>query len=711
VKKKAKKPSKPCPASICGGTFKCALELDHSGDHSTGKGKQYATWSTIEDGRIKVISYSGGKKMSEWFEDAPAAPAPAKNEQLAKAGYCGARFESDAMMDGFLDVCTLTAGHGGVHENTSTGFREVVDEGPEDEDPTADEVRSDEERDLARQHREAREAHARELEADEEDDQDELFNAANADRWWWGYRGQSFKGQPGHIHVMKYTGDMRPVLDAGAHPLIGSTVVGPFLLAEYENVEQAERRVREALGDVPKPADERSLTDACSKCGREIGEHDGKKCPKPAKARAPEVSIGAFPITPVTPDDDRVSGGPRILGYRRHPAAALFPLLEGEAFERFADRIQQNGLRDAIELVKVGGEEFILDGSNRGLACAARGVKPRFKHYEGPKDLESLITYSLDKNGDGRRHLDPSVRAMIAAEAAKLPQGNPGDRETGRSAGLMTQAEAGKRLGVSERLVRRAVVVRDKGTPKVKEAVMKGKLAVEAAEQVTKLSKAKQDEIADQALAKKGQIKSGRVKALVQQEEKRAVVRKINEQKVPPTPIGPFRVIYADFPWPYDNSDQHDGSRGHIPYPPMPVSEGIAMRGEIDKLAHPDGCLLGFWTTNAFVPDAVRMVEAWGFTWRTMYTWDKERDGVGTWGRGRTEHLIIASRGDVTHTLNEVSTLLRAPRREHSRKPDEAAELFRLHCPGPHLEMFAREPRSGWSVWGAETQKFATEAA
>lgn len=495
-----------------------------------------------------------------------------------------------------------------------------------------------------------------------------------------------------------------------------------------------QREAREAhAAKVEAAAKEPSLADTCPKCGRELGEHDGKKCPKPTKVT--KVNAKATPalehathcgycqtlldddgmcaacLSGKTPFEIKRDRASLILGMRRHPAAALFPLLEGEAFERFADRIQANGLRDPIVLVTVDGEDWILDGSNRGLACEQRGIAPRFEPYKGPTDIDSLVTYSLDKNGDGRRHLDPSVRAMIAADASKLGPGNPGDRQTGRSAGLMTQAEAGKRLGVSERLVRKAVAVRDKGTPKVKEAVMKGKLAVEAAEQVTKLPRAKQDEIAERALAKAGQIKSGQVRALVKQEEKRAVVRKINTEQVAPAPIGPYRLIVADFPWPYDNSDQHEGSRGHIPYPAMPIEQGIALASELDKLADEDGCVLAFWTTNAFMPDAVRMVEAWGFTWRTIFTWDKERDGIGTWGRGRTEHLIIAERGEVeAHTLNEVSTLLRAPRREHSRKPDEMMTLLEQHCPGPRLEMFAREPRSGWAAWGAETQKFSGAA-
>src|SRR5690606_19637294 len=139
--------------------------------------------------------------------------------------------------------------------------------------------------------------------------------------------------------------------------------------------------------------------------------------------------------------------------------------------------------------------------------CQMRGVKPRFVRYEGPTDIDSLVRYSLDKNGDGRRHLTPSQRAMIAAEGALLTRGRPSSEKTGSTSGL-TQAERAKLLHVSERLVRKAVAVRDRGTDTVKQAVKAGKLTVEAAEVVTKLPPKKQDEIARQALERKTEIKS-----------------------------------------------------------------------------------------------------------------------------------------------------------------------------------------------------------
>jgi hypothetical protein len=103
---------------------------------------------------------------------------------------------------------------------------------------------------------------------------------------------------------------------------------------------------------------------------------------------------------------------------------------------------------------------------------------------------------------------------MAAAAQGRLPRGNPG--KTGRSAGLKTQAERGKAARVSERLVRKAETVHDKGTAKLNEAVLTGKMAVDAAELVSKLPAEKQDELADEALAKKeGEMRGGRVRSLV----------------------------------------------------------------------------------------------------------------------------------------------------------------------------------------------------
>jgi N6-adenosine-specific RNA methylase IME4 len=123
----------------------------------------------------------------------------------------------------------------------------------------------------------------------------------------------------------------------------------------------------------------------------------------------------------------------------------------------------------------------------------------------------------------------------------------------------------------------------------------------------------------------------------------------------------------------------------------------------VAKLAA-DNSVLWLWTTNAFLRDSFGLCQAWGFQYRTLLTWAKNRIGLGDWLRGQTEHCLFASRGQPVVTLHNESTLLRANVREHSQKPDEFFELVERLCPAPNMgrvELFARQARKGWRAWGA----------
>lgn len=385
-----------------------------------------------------------------------------------------------------------------------------------------------------------------------------------------------------------------------------------------------------------------------------------------------------------------------------HPAADALPMIEGAEFDAFVADIRANGLQHRPVLDHTG--TWLVDGRNRKRACEALGIEVEYDRLpEGTNIAAYVISTNLK-----RRNLDESQRAIIAAEIANLAQGQR--KQTGPGAGV-TQAEAAAGADVGERTVRRANAVRNKAVPEIVAAVKSGKVDLRGAEEVARLSPAEQRKVYKERIEPaKGKVRAGKLASLARQEKKRAIVRSINEQRVAPAPMGPFGLIVVDPPWPYENSDQHDGSRGHIDYPPMSLDAICALRDEIDRRAK-DDCILGLWITNAFVHELGRVLTAWGFIHRTMYTWDKELEGIGTWGRGRTEHLVIASRGEPAHTLNELSTYLAARRREHSRKPDEMYRLLAKHCAGPALDMFAREQREGFEVWGAETRKFAPEAA
>ena len=95
---------------------------------------------------------------------------------------------------------------------------------------------------------------------------------------------------------------------------------------------------------------------------------------------------------------------------------------------------------------------------------------------------------------------------------------------------------------------------------------------------------------------------------------------------------------------------------------------------------------------------AFDVVEAWGFEYRTLLTWVKDKMGRGEWLRGQTEHCMLAILGKPVFLIGNHTTALEAVRREHSRKPEEFYVLVENTSPGGKVELFCRERRQGWHV-------------
>jgi N6-adenosine-specific RNA methylase IME4 len=119
---------------------------------------------------------------------------------------------------------------------------------------------------------------------------------------------------------------------------------------------------------------------------------------------------------------------------------------------------------------------------------------------------------------------------------------------------------------------------------------------------------------------------------------------------------------------------------------------------------------LFLWATDPLLPRALDVIEAWGFVYKTVaFTWVKTNrtgrgffTGLGYWTRANPEICLLATRGNPRRVGRDVPRLLIAPRREHSRKPDEVYGRIERLVPGPYLELFARARRPNWTAWGAE---------
>jgi len=177
-----------------------------------------------------------------------------------------------------------------------------------------------------------------------------------------------------------------------------------------------------------------------------------------------------------------------------------------------------------------------------------------------------------------------------------------------------------------------------------------------------------------------------------------------------PMPDGVYRVIYADPPWQYGDARTNDAQSGSAEsqYPTMPIDEICAM--PVRDMAAQDSVLF-LWATAPCLPEAMRVIEAWGFTYKAQFVWDKQKGFNGHYNDVRHELLLIATRGSCVPAVDTLDPSVIAEKRtKHSKKPDRFYELIeRLYPLGDstHVELFARRSRDGWQSWGNQVDAAA----
>lgn len=167
-------------------------------------------------------------------------------------------------------------------------------------------------------------------------------------------------------------------------------------------------------------------------------------------------------------------------------------------------------------------------------------------------------------------------------------------------------------------------------------------------------------------------------------------------------PDGVYRIIYADPPWQYEEtgvttSASYGGTRWH--YPSMSIDELAAL--PIGALAA-DDCTLFLWATSPMLPAALTLINAWGFTYKTSFVWDKVLHNFGYYNSVRHELLLVAGRGSSRPDVPTLyDSVVSVERTEHSTKPEIFREMIdHLYPYGPRIELFARRESEGWDIWG-----------
>lgn len=165
-----------------------------------------------------------------------------------------------------------------------------------------------------------------------------------------------------------------------------------------------------------------------------------------------------------------------------------------------------------------------------------------------------------------------------------------------------------------------------------------------------------------------------------------------------------FNVLSVDPPWQFKTYDPVTGmdraADNHYPTQTTAWIEKLP----IDNYAAKD-CVLFLWATAPMLPDALAVMAAWGFVYKTHYVWVKDTIGTGYWGRNKHELLLIGTRGKVPAPApgTQWPTVIEAAKGRHSEKPDIFFEMIEEYFPNvPKAELFARGERAGWSVFGNE---------
>lgn len=167
-----------------------------------------------------------------------------------------------------------------------------------------------------------------------------------------------------------------------------------------------------------------------------------------------------------------------------------------------------------------------------------------------------------------------------------------------------------------------------------------------------------------------------------------------------------YDIIYADPPWRYNNRRCNGACENY--YETMKIKDICDL--PVKNLCS-DNCVMFLWTTYPMLQEAFKLIESWGFKYKTIgFQWIKQNKsgngyffGLGRWTRGNSECCLIATKGKPKRINNSVSQLIVSPIQSHSKKPDETREkIVELMGDLSRIELFARQSTKGWDVWGNE---------
>ena len=199
--------------------------------------------------------------------------------------------------------------------------------------------------------------------------------------------------------------------------------------------------------------------------------------------------------------------------------------------------------------------------------------------------------------------------------------------------------------------------------------------------------------LAGEKVSARGELKK------IEREEKERILG----EKQMSFPQGKFGVVLADPAWSFQTYSEKGMDRSADNHYPCQSVEDICswpVSGITDK-----NCVIFLWATVPMLPQALKVMEAWGFEYKSHVTWVKDRIGTGYWFRNQHELLLVGTKGNVPAPApgSQFPSIISAPVAEHSVKPDDFYRIIENYFPNlKKLELNARRRRDGWESYGNE---------
>jgi N6-adenosine-specific RNA methylase IME4/ParB-like chromosome segregation protein Spo0J len=334
----------------------------------------------------------------------------------------------------------------------------------------------------------------------------------------------------------------------------------------------------------------------------------------------------------------------------------------------------------------------IIDGHHRYAICSKHGIS--FNVVE-KTELETELDVKLwmINNQFSRRNLPTETRLALAYRLKELEAQKAKERQGARNDLIKEYTNISKPVYTSSQ--------DNKKTQNTEKGRALEAIAKKAG--VSHMTAFQYDKIQQQGTEEqKAEVAEGKssIKKVYTQIQK---AERLEKNKAIEWPKGKYRVIYADPPWQYEDQragGNHGGAIDH--YNTMSINELKNM--PLSSLTE-DNAVLFLWGTAPLLPEALELINAWGFKYKTNFIWDKVKHNMGHYNSVRHELLLIATKGSCTpdnvQLFDSVQSIERSDR--HSEKPEEFRNIIEtLYSYGNKLELFARKSAEGWEVFGNE---------